>query len=400
MKLDKVTLTVLVDSLRHDFVTKENMPFLYSIAENGVSGSLKPPPSFSLNPTWFAGLHPNESGQWGYYYSPKMSPHRIIQPLLPVADKIIVTRRLCNLIMWKLFYPYQTPALFLPLNLARYLRSNDKLPPWAPNFVPHTTLFDLLRKNGLKWLFLGPSDTDTILKRFAKNISAAYSFIWLFFSEVDHVCHTYGPNSRRTKATLRAIDSAIQTVLSKLKSMFPKVDMFVFGDHGSVECTAVADIEHMLKTLSVRPPADYLYLLGATYAAFWFKNNHSRAIIEKTLDKSRLGKILEDSELIKYKLKFNNTCYGELIWFANEGTIISPNFFNGPTTPKAMHGYLPNVKDNWSAFVLSSSALNGESIKLQTPFELVDVFPTLLDLLNLETSERNKGKSILEVIKK
>ena len=150
----------------------------------------------------------------------------------------------------------------------------------------------------------------------------------------------------------------------------------------------------MLKTLSVRPPVYYVYLLGATCAAFWFKNNHSRAVIEKTLDKSRLGKILDDSELLEYKLKFNGTRYGELIWFANKGTIISSNFFNSPTPPKAMHGYLPNVKDNWSAFVLSSSDLNDERIKSQTPFELLDIFTTLLGLLNLETSEKDRGKSI------
>ncbi|MFX0052550.1 MAG: hypothetical protein ACFE8U_14800, partial [Candidatus Hermodarchaeota archaeon] len=164
-------MSVLVDSLRHDFITKENTPFLHSLAENGVSGSLKPPPSFSLSPTWFAGLYPNESGKWGYYYSPETSPHRILRPFLPVADKIMLTRRLYNVFIWKLFYPYQTPALFIPLNLACYFESNEKLPPWDPNFLHHTTLFDILRKNGLKWLFIGPSYTDIILKNYAKKIS-------------------------------------------------------------------------------------------------------------------------------------------------------------------------------------------------------------------------------------
>jgi predicted AlkP superfamily pyrophosphatase or phosphodiesterase len=388
-----------VDSLRHDFVTKDNMPFLHSLSKNGISGSLKPPPSFSLYPTWFAGLYPNESGRWGYYYSPETSPHRFIKPLLPVADKIMITRKLCNLIMWKLFYPYQTPALFLPLNLACYFESNEKLPPWAPNFVPHITLFDILRKNGLKWLFIGPSYTSTILRHFAKKVSEESSFIWLFFSEVDHICHTYGPASRRAQETLNVIDLAIRAVFNKLKRIFPKVDVLVFGDHGSVECKEIVDIEHILKTLDVKPPRDYLYFLGATDAKFWFKNNYSRAVIEKTLNKLKLGKILKNSELTEYKCKFNNSRYGELIWFANEGTIISPNFFNGPIIPKAMHGYLPQAKDNWSAFVLSSPDLNAKGIKLQAPFELVDVFPTLLDLLNLEIPEKNGRKSILKALK-
>lgn len=395
--MNKIVAAILVDALRHDSITKKYTPFLHSLSETGVSGSIIPQLSFSLHPAWFAGVYPNDSAKWGYYYSPRTSPFTFLKPLSPIAKRSTTVNKMCNVATGKLFHFSGTLALYLPMDVACYFDFSDKNAPWDPNYLTQTTLFDILRKNNLEWLFIGSpgsnQSTHMILRRFSERISQKISFLWLHFAEVDWMSHEFGPRSSEAWKSLNEVDLAICEVVKKLNENFKDVHLLVFGDHGMVTTKATVDIEVKLRKTGLKPCRDYLFFLGATMARFWFNADSSRSMIQETLNQTPYGRILEEKELADYGCNFNDLRYGDTIWVANEGTIISPNFYNGSNIPKGMHGFTPNSKNSHAAFLMKSSIIS-ESLKLKNPRKLVDLFPTILDMMGLSTPASNKGKSI------
>lgn len=363
-----------------------------------MRGIIVPQFSFSLHPAWFAGLYPDESGKWGYYYSPRTSPYRFFKPVSFLAPQSQAISKLSHSAMWKVLRWCGTLASYLPLRYSHYFDFSDKLPPWDPEYLRHVGIFDILRAHRLEWLFIGAPGTflgtQNVLTKLERKISRGISFVWLHFAELDWTCHEFGPYSNQAKTCLRDIDSAIRNVSEELNGLYEDVDLLVFGDHGSVEVKRTIDIEASLTLAEFKAPRDFLYFLGATTARFWFPNPTARHSIETTLRQLEGGKILDESQLEACRCKFSDSRYGELIWTADAGTVISPNFYNGSSVPKGMHGYLPDVKDTFAACVLSGPSVVN-SMTLSDPIQMVDIFPTLLDLMGLPAPPDRRATSVL-----
>ena len=400
LKYNKITAVILIDALRYDFITREDSPFLYSLLRKNITGKIKEPFAFIMHPTWFAGVYPETSNKAQFYwYSPNTSPYKFTKFFPFLSDKISILRRgLDKIARYISRYSYGT-APHIPLNMLKYFDFADKLPPWAPNYLPQTTLFDLLQENNMRWLFIGYPGSDqrtfAIWDKFQREISLDISFIWLHFAETDWAEHEYGPISNERKEKLKEIDETIEKIWNKLNNMFDEVNMLVFGDHGAVEVKKMVDIESKLKSLDSKVGKDFIYFLDSTIARFWFKNDAAKLEITEMLKKLTDGKILNIQDFIKYKANFTHTKYGELMWVVNEDILILPNFWQGDSPVKGMHGYLTDVEDNQAAFVLSSTKIN-RVIKLNDSCEMVDIFPTILDLMDLPIPESNEGVSIFK----
>jgi len=401
----KVVLVILVDGLRYDYISHKSSPFLTGLIKEGMSGKLIPPFTFSLSPTWFAGLYPENSGYWiSPWYSPSTSIWKFFYPFSLLIDNIPVFRSYCNLLGASLSKVKETIALNAPINIARYFDYPQKIFPWDRDYIQDcVTLFDVLRMNNLNWLFIGsPSHnvgTLEVYEEFKKSVSNEFSLIFLHFGETDWAGHKFGPTSSEVFYRLKEIDNKISSIVDILNGIFDEIDLLVFGDHGMVEVKKVIDIESILKRERIKLFSDYLFFLGATTARFWFKGKNSRQKVEEILRSYTNIKILNEVNLDDIKCKFNHNKYGDLICVAKEGTIFSPNFFDGSIAPKGMHGYLPGAKDNQAAFIISSSYIEKPKV-LQKPHDMVDLFPTLLDILDLSPIPgSNQGETILYATK-
>ena len=57
-------------------------------------------------------------------------------------------------------------------------------------------------------------------------------FITLYFGEVDHAGHEYGPDATQTRAAVRHVDGEIGILRAKLEKLHLPIDLVVVSDHG------------------------------------------------------------------------------------------------------------------------------------------------------------------------
>ncbi|XES76062.1 MAG: alkaline phosphatase family protein [Candidatus Bathyarchaeia archaeon] len=393
-----VTVAILIDAFRYDMLGKDT-PFLSKMAEKGVTGRLVPPLGYCLHPTWFAGLYPEKSDKFLLHiYSPQTSPYKRMKLLSFLERRNKLTRVLGGFLGNHVFH-LPGFASYIPQSSLKNFDIAEKLPPWDPQFLPEVeTLFDIFEKNNVRWLFIGSpgSDqrTDRIVAKFQKEVVKKPAFVWLHFAEVDWFCHSFGPSSLQSKHALTGVDIAVEKIFSHLLQVYDEVNMVVFGDHGHVPVSYTVDIEKILRKTSLRLNDDYVYFLDSTIARFWVKNEQVQNELERILSDLTSGHLLSTQYLKEQNCNFTNLSHGQIFWAVNEGYVILPNFWQGGAEVRGMHGYLPDVKDNHSRFVISGPKVR----KIGTVAKncaLVDLFPTFLDLMNLPIPSSSAGTSIL-----
>lgn len=386
----------MVDSLRHDMIGKYT-PFMRELAEQGLKGILEPPLSYCLHPTWFAGLNPESSDRFLHnIYSPQTSFYQRL--------KLFSFLRIKSLVKNFGFLGSSLPtspyggAPRIPNHLLQYFDNAETLPPWDPEYSPHITLFDIFRHNDVDWLFIGSpgsnQQTFSIVHNFKTTLSKRHSFIWLHFAELDWVCHKYGPDSAQSMKKLLEIDNAIRSINTHLREKHIPFDILVFGDHGHVPVDKTIDLQSFLKKTGLLIHQDYIYFLDSTVARFWFRNRSALNALFDALSELNCGTVLTTPNSKKTGYDFKNIKHGQMIWVADEGYMIYPNFWQGFEKVKGMHGYLPEVKKNHAGFVMSSPQIH-KITKSNGEHKLVDVFPTLLDLMHLPIPASNEGTSFL-----
>lgn len=161
----------------------------------------------------------------------------------------------------------------------------------------------------------------SINKHFAKE----HDFV--YFGELDRIGHKYGTKSREIKIAIKKIEQKIS-----------KIDWdLIFSDHG------MADVK---KIISV--PITNECFIDSDMARYWDSEENLKRIREKLP--------LEYGKIINWNKK-----YGELIFLANTGVLIYPNFWNDKPI-KAMHGYDGKDKD-MKAFYIIKKAGGEKDIK-------------------------------------
>lgn len=360
---------ILIDALRHDYVTPQSAPFLYTLMQEGTSGPLIPTYGFQELTGFMTGCLPNETtiGHTMYVRKPDGSPFQSID--LPTESDLARHPHLEEALrphwdrMTRLIESergnsasgcYGTTA-HIPPNLLPQFAFGWERDPQEKNGLGVTSFYDLLRKSGKSWLALGhPRDdqhTEHLLAQFEAAVGPEHDLVYLHFGVLDWVGHEHGPGSREVLSELRGLDHAVRRVYSRMQAMHGASATLVFGDHGMVAVEGSIDVQAALARTGLSVPQDYVYFLDSTGIRLW--PAHERAAIELTRELDGIEGLLpiQDSEREELGIDYaDNSPYGEVIYAADSGKTICPNFFQ--TEPiKGMHGYLPDVTDNWSRYI-------------------------------------------------
>jgi len=407
----EITCYILLDGFKIDYI--KDTKFINGIKKNYVSSIEETFGFQSFRPAAFAGINPETSNICHIWlYSPNTSPYRNFKFLLNIFNKIKSEK--VNHFIHKLFsyffyilgritknYSLQlyTP-IDIPFNLLAYFDISEKKTVIEKNYTNFQTLFDLLIEQNKKFLYLGYPIKVFSIKDTDKNIREDIlkgndtDFVFLHVNVSDVFGHFYGPNSNELKELHKYEDLFVKNVYSYLKSKYDIVNLIIGGDHGMVEVTNYINLWEKLQNLSVKLEKDYIVFLDSPMARFWFFNEKAEKEIRNMLEKLDCGRILTEKDYEKYKIRFKDNRYGDLIWLANPGTLIFPNFFGWYNPVKGMHGYAPECENNKGAFMIITDK-NIEFEKREN-LKMVDVFPTLCDIMNLPVPKTCEGKSIVK----
>ena len=105
------------------------------------------------------------------------------------------------------------------------------------------------------------------------------------------------------------------------------------------------------------------------------------------------GRVLDDAERAKLRIQFKHRRYGDLMFAASPGVLFWPDYFHiKERAIKGMHGYIDKDEETVGAMLLHGPGIQAKPMGERI---LVDVFPTLCDLVGLPVAKSNEGASLV-----
>ena len=353
---------VSLDGFRYDYARKFGAPHLEDMAKNGVStpdGMLPSYPSvtFPNHYTLVTGLRPehhgiaamefydpNRKAEYRYSDSTKNSDGSWYYgtPLWVLAEQQGM-RSAC------FFWPGSEAAID-GVRPTFYLHFDDH--------IENTLRIDQV----IAWLKLPPADRPHL--------------ITLYYSDVDHAGHSFGPDAPETRDAVHRLDDLIGMLRDKLQVLSLPVNLVVTADHGMVKAQGdpvvldkYADLSHF-KTEGALLYADNETDAARAYAEF-HAHPDARFTAYRRLEVPR-------------SLAYDTT--------PREGDpVIVPNgpypiYAHAPTRKPNIgsHGFDPHAMPEMKAIFYAEGPDIAAGVKLKS-FDNISVYPFITHLLGLET---------------
>jgi dTDP-4-dehydrorhamnose 3,5-epimerase-like enzyme len=106
------------------------------------------------------------------------------------------------------------------------------------------------------------------------------------------------------------------------------------------------------------------------------------------------GAVLEQEDRDRYHLNYHHNRFGDLVYLADPGMQISPNFYQGTGIVRGMHGYRPEYPQQQSMVMIHGPAVQ-EPETLSEPVDMRRLFPTVLRLLGVEPPDHGCRQSLI-----
>lgn len=355
------TLLVVIDAFRHDYLSEEHTPFLWSLREVGhYVEKLEPSFGFCERTEIIVG---DTSQNLNYFtalsFNPTSSPYRKYSFALKILDKITyffpeVLNRILNRLIWEIMSrtPGGFPRATIPLKFLEYFAlTEDGL---GSAIRCHSrSLYQLAKKNG--WEINDSCFTSLDTKQFANdelrcdhilNVLDGNELLnMLYISDCDKFGHLYGPDSKKMTTVLQKVDRRLKTLHDNVVQKHPNLNIIFCGDHGMTTVIKRVDIlgavEKALSDYSYG--SDYLLFADSTLFRIWSLNVNLKQAIE-----IKLKSLFEEEKLIEAgylstpeELGFkSDRQFGDWVWVAYPGTLVSPDFFSQKSAiVNGMHGY-------------------------------------------------------------
>lgn len=367
-------ILISIDGYRADYFERGLSPRLAALAADGVRAQALKPAfptlTFPNHYTIVTGLYPDHHGIVG---------NRMIDPAIAVPFVYKDAKSIDNAAWWggeplwvsvekqgrhsaTVFWPGSDVAIG-GVRPERWLRFDASLSPEARV------------AQALEWLDLPEPQRP--------------AFVTIYFDQVDHVSHMYGPGSPEVDAAVAQIDGALAHLLAglKLRGLADSANLVVVSDHG--QALAGADkVEVLDRTIDIKA----VDVISTGVMAGLAAKPGREADVERALlaphDHMRCWK----KSAVPARLHYgSNPRIPPLLCLANDGwTIETQKFMNDPKHHISLgeHGY-----DNEDPSMRALFIAHGPAFKrgLVVPeFDNVDIYPLLATILGV-TAQPNDG---------
>ncbi len=407
--MSQTTVFIILDAARTDYLDPDQMPFLHGLSQDALTGAVESPPGFAQRTVLFSGRYPDTSGNFSAFaYDPDQSPFGWVEHLGPLRGlirprKVMYPARLAidTITGWLTDAYHTDPAWIPPRFLPSFRPCEDMQPIDAPGALGASSLFDLCRQDGLSYRYIGhpiSGDDDKVcqvLTRELRDDPDEDVFI-AQFSATDEEAHHHGPHSDHVRQqVLPELDAKLASIHAALTAGSGTWDLFILGDHGMAPVEQRVDVLGYLDDLDVEPGKDYVAFVNSTLTVFWYLSPAGMDAIEGILPEIPGTYPLDEEDRHELRIPTEER-WGHSMLAAEPGVLFWPDYFHvTDSTIRGMHGYLDKQTEGLGLCVLASNRAEIPT-KHVGACPLVDVFPTLLDLLELPHPSTNEGTSLLQ----
>lgn len=428
------TLIVFFDGLRPDYITKEQMPNLFTFKQDACSSaqhySVFPTVTRVNSASYATGSYPGTHGILGnVIYIPEVNSTKAIGtgysdlnkipaatsgPILTAVSLGEVLKSAGEKMM--VFSSGTTGQAFLQNHTVNGAVINPGL--ILPEFFKSQVISeigpipkdsDINDNERHKWI------TDALLKYSLADNGPLVSAIW--FSDPDGAAHSHGIGSDEAVNAIKYVDGQFGRILEALKSrnLADKFNIIVSTDHGFVTHTGKQELADFLieKGLKKSKDSDDVVIAeGAVYV-----KNHDKNTIQNIVsvlhEQNWIGAVFTKPEnsgdvkgWVKGTLSFDAIHYyhpkraGDILVAMNWDDRKNTKGYAGSdfSTGVAGHGGSSPYEVNIALFAKGPDFK--KSFRGELPTSNVDIVPTILDIYNIPVPAKMDGRVISEFLNK
>ena len=379
---------ILVDAMRSDYISEKNTPFLHSLSKNYYYiKNIKPSLGFCERSEIISGQRSEKSGYFtaigkninkSDYRNLPHSFSKLIEyinfyfrkiPIITLFNKNLNFSKALKKILNKYLrkkYKTNMPIYNIPLTqLMNFFLTEDEYDHFSKDFFKESNLVQKVKKKGMKinndaWTFLGNpnqmSDKEVMKFLIRKSVNNN-EFIFAYLGILDIVGHKYGPKSKEMYESLSKLDTFFEELITANKDN----DVVILGDHGMKTIEKFFDISDELSLIKnkfdLKLNDNFNFFIDSTMLRLWVKKDIAPKIINY-INSNKLfnahGKIINQ--------KISEEIYGNVIWIANEGVMLYPDFFHF-NKPVGMHGYSNSLSKSQGTAIIYKKNLENTFIK-------------------------------------
>ena len=217
-------------------------------------------------------------------------------------------------------------------------------------------------------------------------------FITLYYSDVDHAGHEFGPDSPQTAEAVHHVDDLIGVLEAKLKELNLPIDLFVVSDHGMENIAGNwIDLDHFADLSAFQTDGMLLYSSSEGDAQKAYEHLHGAS------DKFVVYRRRDVPKSLHYD---ENEREGDPVVVATGPYAIRAHAANpADTVPKNKggHGYDPQQFKTMRAIFFASGPDIRPNITVP-PFENVNIYPLIAKILGLDTTPTDGDLKVLAPI--
>lgn len=395
-----MVLLYFMDGVKYDMM-KKYMPFLASINSKPLMSDFGY--SCACHSTMYTSRYIEEHKTWFIWKRGENSPYKWLNyvpglkyinflPLKLVLGKI--TRKLSR----NSSYPGVPCLVNLPLKYWPLFETCDNVmwddPDWKKE-IPN--MFTILKKNKIPHQVIALHRGTQADDAFREEKEVDYKkdeIVYFFIGYTDNIMHAHGENGKEAQEYLTKVDGFIKETYEKAKRVHDDVTVIAFSDHGHIDIVEPKiDINTYFKPEGLKVN-NYIHLIEANYARFWFRNDKERKDVRrviKKMQKEGLGFVLDEKYQKQYHLQVDPKEHGELIFYLAAPKEFTKTIWGFGHSVKSGHGYEPTIPKHYGIFCSNKPLAEEREFAY-----LTDVLPSVMEQIGISRDAYTfRGKNIV-----
>jgi Type I phosphodiesterase / nucleotide pyrophosphatase len=364
--MKKIAVFMFIDAMGWEII--KDRTFLSDLLPHRYRVGMQFGYSSTAIPTILSGEKPTVHKHLSfYYYAPDKSPFKMMKRLglglLPssIADRWRVRHILSKIVAKYYGYTGYFELYAMPFTRLPFFDYIEKTDIFVPGGLrPVKNIADVLEERRVpyhisNWRLQEIQNIEALAQEVKKG---EIRFAFLYTAAMDGLLHRVTKAGAEVDLKMDWYESQIRRLIEEIKAVYQDVYFAVFSDHGMTTLAGVVDLKHAIGKLGFKFGKDYAAVYDSTMARFWFLNGSCKRSILETLAQTPNAHILDNEELRKYSVDFEDHMYGETFLLMDPGWQIEPCDMGLKALP-AMHGFAPEHEDSYAA-MLSSEPVNIE----------------------------------------